>query len=53
MHQVIHGCKIGDFSISHLSFADDLIILSETKTGLQYSIDQLDSYFKKWKPKIN
>ena len=48
-----HPCKIGDFSISHLLFADDLIIFSETKTGLQYSIDQLDSYCKKWKLKIN
>ena len=34
-------------------FADDLILISTTKDGLQKSLNALDSYVKKWKLEIN
>ena len=43
-------------NIDHLSalmFADDLILISTTKDGLQKSLNALDSYVKKWKLEIN
>ena len=43
-------------NIDHLNalmFADDLILISTTKDGLQKSLNALDSYVKKWKLEIN
>ena len=34
-------------------YADDLIILSESKEGLQKQIDELENYCSKWKLQIN
>ena len=34
-------------------YADDLVILSETKEGLQRCLDKLNIYTKKWDLKIN
>jgi hypothetical protein len=39
--------------ISALMFADDLILFSTTKEGLQKSLDTLDTYVKKWRLEIN
>jgi exonuclease III len=36
-----------------LQYADDLILLSESKQGLQESLDRLNSYCEEWKLKIN
>ncbi len=46
-------CTLGQKKLSHLLFADDLVILSETKTGLQNAINKLEMFCKKWKLKIN
>ncbi len=40
-------------SINVLMYADDLILLSETKEGLQSQIDKLCDYCTKWKLKVN
>ena len=39
--------------ICALMFADDLIILSTSKDGLQKSLDELDLYCKKWDLEVN
>ena len=39
--------------ISALMFADDLILLSTSKTGLQNSLNVLENYTKRWKLEIN
>ena len=39
--------------ISVLMFADDLILISTTREGLQKYLDTLDTYAKKWKLEIN
>ena len=39
--------------INVLMYADDLILLSESKEGLQRQIDKLCEYCKKWKLSIN
>lgn len=40
-------------STSCLMFADDIVLLSETKNGLQCAINKLYSYSKMWKLNIN
>ena len=39
--------------INMLMYADDLIILSDSKAGLQKQLDKLENYCSKWKLKIN
>ena len=44
---------LNELPISHLLWADDLLILSESPVGLQKSLDHLDSYCTQWQLKIN
>ncbi len=46
-------CFIHNKKISHLLYADDLIIFSETQVGLQNAMNKLDIFCKKWKLQIN
>ena len=39
--------------LNSLLYADDLIILSRSKTGLQNCLDKLSSFFSSWMMKIN
>ena len=39
--------------INALMYADDLIVLSETESGLQKEIDKISDYCEKWKLEIN
>ena len=39
--------------LSSLQYADDLIVISQTSEGLQKSMDNLNTYCKKWKLSIN
>ena len=45
---VLHTSKI-----SHLLYADDLLLLSTTEDGLQHNIDRVTSFCKKWGLSIN
>ena len=47
------GSKIQDIIIKILMFADDTAVFSETREGLQKSIDNLDEYCNKWGIKVN
>ena len=40
-------------SVGSLSFADDLLIMSESKEGLQNSINLLSNFCKSWQLTIN
>jgi len=40
-------------SLSHLLFADDLVLLSESANGLQSCLDTLNRYCIKWKLSVN
>jgi hypothetical protein len=40
-------------SVSHLLYADDLVILSERPDGRQSSLSSLNNYCVKWKLHIN
>ncbi len=46
-------CTIGNIRLNHLLYADDLVLFSETKQGLQNSLNKLNEYCIKWKLKIN
>jgi hypothetical protein len=39
--------------VSCLLYADDLVIISQSQSGLQNSLNYLDTYCKKWQLKIN
>ena len=41
--------SLGNIKLSNLLYADDLILISETKTGLQSCLDNLQEYYQKWK----
>ena len=45
--------KLGNERISCLLYADDLVLLSESKQGLQKCLDKLHDYAQKWDLKIN
>ena len=45
--------KFGDTELSCLLYADDLVIMSESESGLQYCLQKLELYTKKWKLQIN
>ena len=45
--------KLSSIPISHLLWADDLLILSETPEGLQKCLDILHAYCIEWKLNIN
>ena len=42
-----------EYKINALMYADDLILLSESKEGLQKQIDKLENYCAKWRLQIN
>ena len=40
--------SLGNIKLSNLLYADDLILISETKTSLQGCLDNLEAYCQKW-----
>ena len=44
---------IGKYVTYILMYADDLVLMSVSKEGLQKCLDDLHSYCKKWKLKVN
>ena len=49
-----HNVSLDDtFCFSTLAYADDLVLLSTTKEGLQNSMDAVGNYCHKWKLDIN
>ena len=45
--------KLGDIEITSLMYADDIILMSETKGGLQEALNALGSYCSKWQLTVN
>ena len=43
----ISGVTIGNTSINHLLLADDLVLMSETSTGLQRLVNDLERYCRR------
>ena len=48
-----HVILSSNIKISSLSYADDLILISTSKTGLQQSLDIIGKYSKDWRLDIN
>ena len=51
--QSCHPVRLGNAHLSCLLYADDLILLSESQSGLQKCLSKLEIYAKKWKLNIN
>ena len=49
----LEGIILDQSTIYLLLFADDAVIISDSKEGLQSSLPQLESYCKKWKLIVN
>ena len=47
------GILVNDIQLNHLLFADDLVIVSETRNGLQKCLDKLHDYTQTWALDIN
>ena len=45
--------KLDDTELSCLLYADDLVIMSESESGLQRCLHNLETYTKKWKLQVN
>ena len=45
--------KIKNLTLNNLLYADDLILVSETSSGLQNCLDRLQEYCDKWKLTVN
>ena len=45
--------KLGQHNLNHLLFADDLLLISETSSGLQNCLEQLSNFCNKWKLNVN
>ena len=50
---IFEGITLDQFSIYLLLFADDAVIISDSKEGLQKSLTQLETYCRKWKHTVN
>ena len=51
-----HDCdqvSLGDARLSHLLYADDLVLLSTSKGGLQRCLDKINGFCNKWGLNIN
>ena len=44
---------LGDTKVSCLLYADDLVLLLQSDSGLQESLVKLECFVKKWKLKVN
>ena len=48
-----HPVILGNIEISNLLYADDLILISETRTSLQSCLENLQAYCRNWKLTVN
>ena len=56
IHNIFGDCKplnIHSWEVSSLSFADDLVLLSETEKGLNDCLSKLELYCNEWGLKVN
>ena len=49
----VDSINIGNTSINSLLYADDIILLSSTESGLQKSLDVLSDFCSSWKLEVN
>ena len=50
---IINKNSMSNINLNTLLYADDLVLMTESKEGLQSQIDTLQDYCQKWKLKIN
>ena len=58
MHEIFDNSScdpvtLGNTSFNSLSWADDLVLVSSTKNGLQTCLNRLENYCKKWGLEVN
>ena len=45
--------EIGERKVNHLLYADDLVLISQSKDGLQRCLNNLNTYCKTWRLTVN
>jgi hypothetical protein len=45
--------RVGDLSVNCLMYANDIVLLSESKSGLQCSLNILGTYCSNWQLQVN
>lgn len=48
-----HGITVNGTTFTHLLYADDLVLVSESASGMQVLLDNLEAYCKKWHLLVN
>ena len=48
-----HPVTLSNIKLSNLLYADELILISETRTGLQLFLDNLQAYYQMWNLTVN
>jgi ssDNA-binding Zn-finger/Zn-ribbon topoisomerase 1 len=51
--QLNKGIKLRDDNISILLYADDMVLIAKNETDLQYMLDAMNEWMKKWRLKVN
>ena len=51
--EICDQVNVDGMNFSHLLYADDLLLLSTTPSGLQTCLDRIESYFSKWNLEVN
>ena len=52
-HSSCDGVDIGNYHLNCLLYADDVILMSKTQTGLQHCIGKLGKYCDDWCREVN
>jgi hypothetical protein len=47
------GAEVLDLEIDIIIYADDIMLISPTKKGLEHMITEVNGYMKLWKIKVN
>ena len=48
-----HPVTLSNIKVSNLLYADDRILISETRIGLHRFLDNLQAYYQKWNLTVN
>ena len=48
-----NSINIGSLNLNYLHFADDIVLFSESKSGLQKHVNGLEKFCRQWEMAVN